>query len=118
MPALAQGRVLVTNWHVFERQILQTGGVSARVSKRGKAEQVEEWVILGDKTTTARGKRYLTPGDFEKALLSGRVEVVQEERNEDGSLKRARIRYTEYFESDTKWLERVLEGAAVRKTFS
>ena len=112
MSALAQGRVLVTNWHVFERQTLQTGGVSARVSKRGKPEQVEEWVILGDKTTTARGKRYLTPADFEKELLSGRIEVVQEERNEDGSLKRARIRYTEYFESDTAWLGRVLDDVA------
>ncbi len=112
MSALAQGRVLVTNWHDFERRTLQTAGVSARVSKRGKAEQVEEWVILGDKTTTARGKRYLTPGDFEKELLSGRVEVVQEERNEDGSLKRARIRYTEYIESDTAWLQRVLGDVA------
>jgi type III restriction enzyme len=112
MQFLAQGRVLVTNWHVFERQTLQTGGVSARVSKRGKAEQVEEWVILGDKTTTARGKRYLTPGDLEKELLSGRIEVVQEDRADDGSLTRVRIRYTEYFESDTAWLQRVLGDAA------
>ena len=110
MPFLAQGRVLVTNWHVFERQTLQTGGVSARVSKRGKPEQVEEWVILGDKTTTARGKRYMTPSDFEKELLSGRVEVIAERTIEDRQEKR--IRYTEYFESDTAWLQRVLGGAA------
>jgi type III restriction enzyme len=112
MPALSQGRVLVTNWHGFERQTLQTGGVSARVSKRGKAETVEEWVILGDKTTFARGKRYMTLGDFEKALVSGRIELVQEERADDGSLARVRIRYTEYFESDTAWLQRVLGDAA------
>jgi type III restriction enzyme len=110
MPFLAQGRVLVTNWHVFERQTLQTGGVSARVSKRGKPEQVEEWVILGEKTTTARGKRYMTPGDFEKELLSGRVEVIAERTIEGRQEKR--IRYTEYFESDTAWLQRVLGDAA------
>ena len=29
MPLLTQGRVLITNWHVFEPQSVQTGGVSA-----------------------------------------------------------------------------------------
>ena len=42
LPLLTQGRVLVANWHVFERQKLQTGGVPARVSKRGKPEQIED----------------------------------------------------------------------------
>ena len=35
MPSLTQGRVLVTNWHVFEPQAIQTGGVGARVNKAG-----------------------------------------------------------------------------------
>src|SRR5579871_272639 len=35
MPLLTQGRVLVTNWHVFEPQSMQVGGVSARVVKAG-----------------------------------------------------------------------------------
>ena len=30
MPDLRKGRVLVTNWHVFEPQGMQAGGVSAR----------------------------------------------------------------------------------------
>lgn len=34
------GHVPVTNWHVFEPQSMQTGGVSARVEKRGKLQQV------------------------------------------------------------------------------
>lgn len=33
MPSLTQGRVLVTNWHVFEPKTMQMGGVSATVSK-------------------------------------------------------------------------------------
>ena len=37
MTLLTQGRVLVTNWHVFEPQAVQTGGVSAKVTKAGVA---------------------------------------------------------------------------------
>src|SRR5436190_9364382 len=33
MTFLKRGRVLVTNWHVFEPQAVQTGGVNAKVSK-------------------------------------------------------------------------------------
>ena len=35
MPSLRQGKVLVTNWHGFELQTPQTGGVSAKVTKVG-----------------------------------------------------------------------------------
>ena len=30
MPALTQGYVMVTNWHIFERHTIQVGGVPAR----------------------------------------------------------------------------------------
>jgi len=33
MPQLRQGKVLVTNWHVFQPQTPQTGGVSAKVTR-------------------------------------------------------------------------------------
>ena len=33
MPLLTQGRVLVTNWHVFEPQSMQAGGVGGKVIK-------------------------------------------------------------------------------------
>jgi type III restriction enzyme len=35
MPSLRQGKVLVMNWHGFELQTPQTGGVSAKVTKVG-----------------------------------------------------------------------------------
>ena len=41
MPDLNKGRVLVTNWHVFEPQGIQTGGVSAKVSKAGIPVRVQ-----------------------------------------------------------------------------
>ena len=66
MPRLTQGRVLVTNWHVFEPQATQTGGVSARVVKAGLPVRTRETIIIGAKTTTARGTRYLTLEDFER----------------------------------------------------
>ena len=35
MTLLTQGKVLVTNWHVFEPQAVNTGGVSSKVIKAG-----------------------------------------------------------------------------------
>jgi hypothetical protein len=55
---------------------------------------------------------YITPADFEKERLFGRIEVMREERDETGNLRRARILDVEYFESDTAWLQRVLGDAA------
>ena len=34
LPLLTQGKVLVTNWHVFEPQTMQVGGVSSKVRQR------------------------------------------------------------------------------------
>ena len=47
MPLLTQGRVLVTNWHVFEPQAIQTGGVGARVTKAGVEVRTKETITIG-----------------------------------------------------------------------
>ena len=57
MPLLTQGRVLVTNWHLFEPQAVQTGGVGARVTKAGVEVRTKETITIGSKSTTARGTR-------------------------------------------------------------
>jgi len=57
MPDLTQGHVLITNWHVFEPQTSQAGGVSGRVVKAGRRETVPEIIHIGPKTTTARRRR-------------------------------------------------------------
>ena len=59
MPLLTQNKVLVTNWHVFEPQGVQTGGVSAKVSKAGVPVQTREMINISSKTMTARGSRCL-----------------------------------------------------------
>src|SRR5438132_761057 len=51
MPSLTQGKVLVTNWHVFEAQGVQQGGIGARVLKAGVEVRTRETVIIGSKTT-------------------------------------------------------------------
>ena len=56
MPRLTQGKVLVTNWHVFEKQQMQVGGETARVARVGVEEKRIETVRIGDKSTTARGR--------------------------------------------------------------
>src|SRR5712692_41818 len=78
MPLLTQGKLLVTNWHVFEPQSMQAGGVSAKVNKAGVSVRVKETINIGAKTTTARGSRYLTPSDLERQVAAGMLKVLEE----------------------------------------
>jgi type III restriction enzyme len=70
-PDLTRGRIIVTNWHVFEPKTMQVGGISAKVTKTGVPVRTRETITIGKRTTTARGIRYLTaqPGQ------SGREEA-------------------------------------------
>jgi len=109
MPDLSQGRVLVTNWHVFEPQGTQSGGIGGRVIKAGRHEVVPESITIGPKTTTARGRRYLTREDFDRQVAAGLIEVREEELDKDGSLKRALVYRDRYVESDTALVNRILD---------
>jgi type III restriction enzyme len=108
MPRLTDGRVLVTNWHVFEPQVVQTGGVTARVSKAGVPIRVKESITIGAKTTTARGRRYLTADELERQVAAGLVRVVGEERDKQGNLEKVQIESEKYVESDTALVNRIL----------
>ncbi len=108
MPLLTQGRVLVTNWHVFEPQTVQTGGVSAKVTKAGVAVRSKETITIGPKSTTARGTRYLTPDDFERQVAAGMLTVLDEQRDKQGNLQKVTVESVRYVESDTSLVNRVL----------
>lgn len=108
MPLLRQGRVLVTNWHVFEPQGAQTGGESARVVKAGREIRTREVIHIGTKTTTARGSRYLTQEDFDRQVAAGLLSVLEQERDKQGVLKKVRVESVRYVESDTALLNRIL----------
>ena len=101
MPSLRRGRVLVKNWHEFERKGMSAG---AKVQKNGVPELVKETIKIGAKTTTGRGGRYMT----EQALG---IEVAQGMRIlEDRRPAKAEVvvEETRYVESDTKLMERLL----------
>ncbi len=108
MSKLADGRVLVTNWHVFEPKGIQTSGVSARVTKAGVPIRTKETISIGAKTTTARGRRYLTPEELQRQIAAGLLTVLEEQRDRQGNLVKVSVESVRYVESDTSLVRRVL----------
>jgi type III restriction enzyme len=80
MPSLRKGRVLVKNWHEFERKGMQAG---AKVQKNGVPEKVRGRIKIGPKTTTARGTRYLSLDDYERQISAGLLDILKETRKDD-----------------------------------
>jgi type III restriction enzyme len=108
MADLVKGRVLVTNWHVFEPQSVNPGGVSAKVTRAGVPLRTMETITIGAKTTTARGRRYLTPEELERQVAASLIAIVEEDRDRQGNLRKVRVESVRYLESDTAVVERVL----------
>ena len=109
MPVLAQGKVRVTNWHVFAPQSVQVGGIGSKVTKAGVPVQTRETITIGPKTTTARGTRYLSLKDYERQTTGGLLTVIEEERDREGNLKKVKVESVRYVESDTALISRVLD---------
>ncbi|MBI5477987.1 MAG: DEAD/DEAH box helicase family protein [Deltaproteobacteria bacterium] len=115
MPSLGRGRVLVTNWHVFELQSAHVGEHSGRVLKTGVPLRKRETVIIGPKTTTARGSRYLTRADFDRQIDAGLLTVLSEERDNAGELTKVVVETVRHVESDAAFVNRVLGRDVGRK---
>ena len=105
MPDLAKGRLYTTNWHIFEPRNTQAGN---KVIKAGKRVTVRETVFIGDKTTTLRGKRYMTEDDLRKKSALNFLEILDEQRDVSGTLKKVEIKSEKYMESDAALVRRVL----------
>ncbi len=108
MKHLTQGRVIATNWHVFDPQGTTTGGTSARVVKAGREVRTVETINIGARTTTARGSRYLTLEDYRRQVLHGMIRVIEESTDANGNVTKAKIESVRYVESDTALVNRVL----------
>lgn len=108
MPLLARGRVVITNWHVFEPQSADAGDASARVIKAGVRTTVRESIRIGDRTTFARNQRYMTPQALEAMLASDRLRVLGEKRDAEGRLISVEVERERYVESDTALVARIL----------
>ncbi|MEJ0036600.1 MAG: DEAD/DEAH box helicase family protein [Gammaproteobacteria bacterium] len=105
MQDLMQGRVLVTNWHLFALQDQQHG---ARVVKTGVPRDERERIRIGEHKTTARGVRYLPLDEYRRLVMTGALDPIEEVTDEGGQLIEAAVRRTRYVESDAAWLKRVL----------
>jgi type III restriction enzyme len=108
MPSLRQGKVLVKNWHEFNPQTPQAGGVSAKVMRVGVPVRTKELFNVGPKTTTARGSRYITLKELDNKVATGLMAVVEEQRDKEGNLKKVWVESVRYMESETAWINRVL----------
>lgn len=107
MPRLAQGRVIVTNWHVFEPRTQGVGDVRGGVLKVGQPVTRRERIYIGDKNTTMRGERYMTEVEYLRQIAAGEMEEVEPPEEREGRTW-AVVRRTVYQESDTSIVRRVL----------
>ena len=108
MSSLAQGRVLVMNWHVFEPKSAQADGQSGRVIRAGQEIRTRETIRIGAKSTTMRGSRYLTLNDLKRQVDLGLITLLGEQREPHGGLKSVTVESVRYVESDSKLVDRVL----------
>jgi type III restriction enzyme len=108
MASLAQGRVLVMNWHGFELQRPTVNGVSARVTRIGVVRRVKKRIVIAAKNTSARGRSYLTQEALEQQVDLKLLEVLSEERDRSGNLKWVEVETEDFVESDTAFVHRVL----------
>lgn len=108
MARLTDGKVLVRNWHVFAPQTPQVDDTSARVIRAGVESTRSETILIGAKTTTARGRRYLTLEELQVQEAAGLLRIVERKLEKDGSLNAVRVVSTRYIESDTALVNRVL----------
>jgi len=104
MERLRQGKVIVTNWHVFEPHSV-TNGDAAKVVKRGREELTTETIRIGEKNDTKRGVRFLTRESLHQQIANGLLEVIKGDPHEDMAIK---VRSRRYVESDTALINRVL----------
>jgi type III restriction enzyme len=102
MPDLTQGRVLVTNWHVFEPQGSGVGGTGARVVKTGKAVPTSETFVVAGKTTSFHGKKYITPAALDARVAQSELRILEDKTDKNGR-RTVKVMGTAYVERDTAW---------------
>jgi len=103
MATLRRGRVLVKNWHEFERKGMSAG---SKVQRNGVPETIRSKIKIGAKTTSGRGGRFMTPASLE--AQRDRLTILSEKRDEQGALVEVEVEETRYVESDAKLMQRLL----------
>lgn len=101
LPNLRRGRVLVKNWHEFERKGMSAG---SKVQKNGVQEVVKATIKIGSKTTTGRGGRYMTERALEISVAQG-MQILEDRRPQKSEVV---VEETRYVESDARLMQRLL----------
>jgi type III restriction enzyme len=104
MASLRRGRVLVKNWHEFERKGMSAG---AKVQKLGQPERITSTIKIGAKTTSGRGGRYMTEEALAIALADPKMDMrmIDDRRPAKPEIV---VEETRYVESDARLMQRLL----------
>jgi type III restriction enzyme len=102
MHLLRCGRVLVKNWHEFERKGMSAG---AKVQRNGVPETIRATIKIAEKATSGRGGRYMTEQGLALALAQETMSIVEDRRPKKHEVV---VDETRYVESDAKLLQRLL----------
>jgi len=101
MPSLRRGRVLVKNWHEFERKGMSAG---SKVQRNGVPETIKATIKIGATTTSGRAGRYMTEEALGIALDRG-MRILEDRRPKKAEVV---VEETRYVESDAKLMQRLL----------
>lgn len=108
MADLRRGEVFITNWHNLERRELGTvNGQSAKVVKRGQPVESIRTIKL---------TRMITEEDIRYQAATGLLEILAEDRANNGNLRGFTVREVKYYESDAAFLKRILGGRKGRSS--
>src|SRR5205807_1939441 len=104
MSDLRRGRVLVKNWHEFERKGMSAG---SKVQKLGQPERITSTIKIGPKTTSGRGGRYMTEETLAIALSDPKMDMrlLEDRRPKKPEVV---VEETRYVESDARLMQRLL----------
>ena len=105
---LMRGKVLTTNWHVFEPHSSQKDG---KVVKAGRHILTKDTITIGNKTNTVRGKRYMTEASLREKQMLNMIRTIpgSEVIDKDGNLKKVDVEEEKWVESDAAMVRRILE---------
>ena len=102
MPDLRRGEVFITNWHNLERRTLNdVNGQGARVVKRG---------VPVESARTIKVTSSLPAAEVERQAMLGVYAIKNVIRKADGTPRAYEVTETEYLESDSAFVQRVLGG--------
>jgi type III restriction enzyme len=107
MELLRRGKVLITNWHIFEKQTPGNND-AAKVIKTGILTNTTKRIKIGAKNETARGIRYLTLESLQQQEQIGAIEVIKRYTDSQGNLIEVKVKENYYVESDAAWIKRIL----------